>query len=779
MPSNDSATGGTDVTAAEPTTTREPDRVREQSTAKTERTLARLRSTSHIGGYPGSPPEAPSESLRRLARLHGVQTMYYDVEGQRQPATAEALRRVVAALGTDLGSESEADLREAASLKTRTMLSRPLPPVAVAWGGRAALVIRLPEQAWPVRLRVAVMHDCDPVDQAPRFAETISYEIETVDLPIAKIRDIDGVRIVAKVLEIPDALPLGYHRAGIELGGEWRETLLLSSPVKAYSREDSSRRWGVFAPLYSVQSDRSWGAGDLTDLSRMMDWIAEHGGDMVATLPLLPPQSENSDDPSPYSAGSRLMWNDLYLDLDPYAEPKDDELRRSLDTLRRSGSVAYDTLRPLRRQVLAAAAAVAFDGSSADELQRFADGPDVLRYARFQAECERTGKTWFEWPEGHEPDGDLSDPLVRRHVFAQLALRKQLDAVGRKAVDLGQTWYLDYPLGVNAAGYDVWAYRDQFALSASGGAPPDAFFTKGQNWGFPPMHPDGLREDGYRYFLKTIRHHLRYAKLLRFDHVMGLYRLFWVPHGLDARDGAYVRYPMDELIAVLAIESVRAEAELVGENLGTVPPAIRTALPKHGIWGMYVTQFGVDASADPPVAEPSSEEIASVNTHDMPTFAAFASGHDIADRLDLGLMKESEAADELRQREKTIDAMRTHFLQKTAEHRDGVQVAAKTAAAPPESDLLAAVYRQLGESDAPVVLASLDDLVDELTPQNTPGTFKERPNWSRKLAKSLDELAAGPVAMERLRTLADARKTPTVTTSATGSVVSGTKKYNA
>ena len=680
------------------------------------------------------------ELLRRLARLHGIQTAYYDNQGRSHAATDEALRRIVEAFGTPIGDGSTRELADAVIHRTHALVGEVLSPVTTAWGGRATMLVKLPERDWPVRLRVSLLTEVDPLDRTARIAETETFTVDVADLPIAKSRDVDGCRYVSRVVELPTALPLGYHAASVEVATETHETLLLSAPEKAYQRPRADPRWGVFAPLYSVQTDRSWGAGDLTDLQSMMHWLSEQGGDMVATLPLLPPQSENSDDPSPYSAGSRLMWNDLYLDLTACGGGRfasDAELA----ALREKPSVDYDTLRPLRRRVMQSLADAAF----ADRPSQFESvDATTLRYARFQAECERTGATWFEWPDGHDPAGDASDPLVRRHLWAQTKLREQLDEVGRTVAELGQTWYLDYPLGVNAAGFDVWAYRSQFVLGASGGAPPDVFFTKGQNWGFPPMHPDGLRRDGYAYFIRTLRHHLRYAKLLRFDHVMGLYRLFWVPHGFDARDGAYVRYRMDELLAVLCIESALAEAELVGENLGTVPPAIDAALPRHGIGGMTVTQFSVDPEGVPPVAEPPADDIASVNTHDMPTFAAFVSGHDVADRVDLGLMTEDEAKDEIADRRVTVATLRAYLAGRGLLASDG--------------DLLAAVYRQLGRSEAPVVLASLDDLVDELTPQNTPGTFKERPNWSRKLAKSLDELTGDERAMSRLKTLAAARE---------------------
>ena len=689
---------------------------------------------------PASSSPAPSAALRRLARLHGVQTVYYDIEGERQPATSEALRRTISAL---VGEELKTDADFAESIRSREseLASRMVDPVTVCWGGRCSLLLRLSEASWSGQVELATQAEGG---SGPRS----TWTVDVADLPVVKRRTSAGAAVVSRVCELPENLPIGYHEITITISGRTATTFAISSPVSAFRPPAKRRRWGVFAPLYAIQTDRSWGAGDLTDLRSFMDWVHELGGDMVATLPLLPPQSENSDDPSPYSAGSRLMWNDLYLDLDPHVDggPIPDE---AIASLRRRPSVDYEALRPLRRQVLQRAADFAY-AERKEAMRASADAtPGIVDYAAFQSRCERTGKTWFEWEQPDRIDVDWNDAIFRRHVFAQLELRRQLDAVAEHAETLDQTWYLDYPLGVNAAGYDVWKYRDQFVLGASGGSPPDAFFTKGQNWGFPPLHPEGIREDGYRYFRDTLRHHLRYARLLRFDHVMGLARLFWVPHGLDARDGAYVRYPMDELIAILCVESARHEAELVGENLGTVPPAIDAALPRHGIGGIFVTQFGLNPEAAQPVGTPGPLDIASVNTHDMPTFEAFRTGADVDDRVDLGLMDEAEAAAERANRTKAIDALRRHVFPASGQ---------TTTPDGPSEDLLAAVLADLGRSESPVVLASLDDLVDELVPQNTPGTFKERPNWSRKVAATLASLRSDERVRSRLTRLDRSRQ---------------------
>ncbi len=306
--------------------------------------------------------------------------------------------------------------------------------------------------------------------------------------------------------------------------------------------------------------------------------------------------------------------------------------------------------------------------------------------------------------------------------------------------------YLDLPLGVHSEGYDVWRYRGCFALEAAGGAPPDPFFTGGQNWGFPPLHPEGIREDGYGYVIAGLQHHLARCRVLRIDHVMGLHRLFWVPHGVDARDGVYVRYPADELWAVLCVEAHRHGAVLVGENLGTVPPSVDRALEHHGALGMYMLQFMLGPARD--VEAPGATELAALNTHDMPTFAGFWQGLDLEDRRDLGLLDDAGMQAESQQRAQTREAARAFLGAEGLLDGRG-----------DEQEVLRAALRYLGGSASPLVMVSLEDLWGETAPQNTPGTSSERPNWLRRARYSLEDLPQRPEVEPVLRELDSIRRT--------------------
>ena len=248
-------------------------------------------------------------------------------------------------------------------------------------------------------------------------------------------------------------------------------------------------------------------------------------------------------------------------------------------------------------------------------------------YARFRAAGERQHAPWPAWPaplrDGVIKEGDYDEEAMRYHLYVQWLAHQQLQSLSQKAREKGVRLYFDLPLGVHPDGYDVWREPNLFVLGASAGAPPDAFFAKGQDWGLPPLHPERLREQGYRYYIACVRHLLQMAGILRIDHVMGFHRLFFVPRGMKANQGVYVRYRAEEFYALLALEAHHHQAIIVGEDLGTVPPEVRPAMERHGLHRTYVAQFSLTPDARQALLPPSSNMVASLNTHDTPTFAGF------------------------------------------------------------------------------------------------------------------------------------------------------------
>ena len=281
--------------------------------------------------------------------------------------------------------------------------------------------------------------------------------------------------------------------------------------------------------------------------------------------------------------------------------------------------------------------------------QRFkAAHPRVEDYARFRAVGEKRRESWWTWPErlrnGAIETGDYDETARRYHLYVQWLADAQVSALAERAGKRGPGLYLDLPLGVNPDGYDVSRERDSFAVGASAGAPPDSFFTLGQEWGFPPLHPENLRASGYRYLRDVLKNHFQYAGVLRIDHLMGLHRSYWVPQNFGATKGVYVRYPSDELYAVFCLESNRSKCALVGEDLGTVPPEVRPAMAHHNIHRLYLGQFEMKPDWNDPFTWVQGGSVASLNSHDLPTFGAFWNDVDIADRQSQGLIGEEEAA---------------------------------------------------------------------------------------------------------------------------------------
>ncbi|HXI02593.1 MAG TPA: 4-alpha-glucanotransferase, partial [Candidatus Saccharimonadales bacterium] len=359
--------------------------------------------------------------------------------------------------------------------------------------------------------------------------------------------------------------------------------------------------------------------------------------------------------------------------------------------------------------------------------------PGLEDYARFRAAGERIGKAWTEWPEAMRDGaipGEAIDPdALRYHRYVQWIAAEQMDAAARSARAAGSSLYLDLPLGVHPEGYDAWRYRRLFAEGSAAGAPPDAFFTGGQSWGFRPFHPERLREDGYGYLARGLRTAMARAGLARIDHVMAFHRLFWVPEGMRPTDGVYVKYPEDEMYAVLAIEAHRASCAVVGEDLGTVPGEVREEMFRRSLLRMHVLQIEIEGAEGPSPPEAAPWSLASLNTHDMPPFAAFWRGLDLEDRFHLGLCD----AEGLRREQARREDVRRTLLRIL---RGGGWLGEDES----EEAVLAGCLEMLSSGPSRLLQINLEDLWLEDRPQNVPGTSSERPNWLRRSRLAVEEI---------------------------------------
>lgn len=672
--------------------------------------------------------------LRRLARLNGILPSFVDAAGQCRTASPEALSALLSAFGVPAGGETE--VRDGLHHTLLRQYRQALEPVLVMWEKHPRKISfylpgKLAGKAVPSRLHLE--------DGRVQESGLASRALRT--------DRVAGERFVEMRLSLP-SLPFGYHTLELCMDHTPRRALILSAPVRSYAESGAGKRPGVFLPMYAAHSEQSWGAGSFSDWERFSEWIATSGAMVAATLPLLAAFLDYPVcEPSPYSPASRLFWNEFYLDVTRVPEftlcrraqslVRSTAFQRRLRAFRASELIDYKAQWKLRRQVLELLARDFFAKTTPRRaaFERFLlERPEVDDYAAFRAVCDKSKTSWHTWPQdmraGTLRKCDFDASTKQFHLYIQWLAHDQLRGLLRNSERNGVKLYLDLPLGVNPDGYDVWRERDSFALEAGAGAPPDMFFTKGQNWGFAPLHPHRIRESGYRYVRAVLRFHMRHARLLRIDHVMGLHRLYWVPRAFEAAQGTYVNYPSDELQAIFNLESHRNRTLLVGENLGTVPEIVNQSLRRHRVREMFVVQF--EERPDPKMAlrPPPALSVSSLNTHDTPTFAAHWRREDLRDCLRLGLLTRFEFNKAIKRRERVkTDLIRFLIQEGFLKTRN-----------PAVRDVLHALLAWLRASPSELVLLNLEDLWLEMSPQNVPGTTTERPNWRRKARFKLERI---------------------------------------
>lgn len=691
--------------------------------------------------------------LRELAHAFGVQTAYYDVSRKRQHASPESLLVILRQLGAPMEKISDAE-RALRIVKQRTAQPS-CAPVQVIWEGTPGVVrIHLPRNGFDKLECHLAYGNGDSRSWTLRPEELTALDDPTTEHSACRVMG----------LNIPAPVPFGYHRLELAAGKFVCKTHLFAAPRKTYQRRE--KIWGIFVPPYALHSKTSWGAGSFSDLEATANWARELGAQVIATLPMLAAFLDEPFDHSPYAPASRLFWNEFYVDVtrapelagcpEARALLESQDVRSQIAALQATREVDYRRLMRLKRRMMEPLAKHFF-ATHSPRRQEFdaylQDRPDIVNYAEFRAVHDRLRASWHKWPErqrqGILRDSDYDPDTKRYHLYAQWLAHEQVHELGKTMHDAGTKLYLDLPLGVHPDGYDVWRDQDLFLHGLSAGAPPDTVFTHGQSWGFPPLSPRGLREQGYEHFIAVLRHHLRSAGILRIDHVMGLHRLFCIPSGLEAKDGVYVRYPANELYAILAIESHRHEARIVGENLGTVPAYVNKSMSRRGLERMYVAEYEAKPhprKVFPPVPRNS---VASVNTHDMPPFASYWSGLDIEQRQKLGLLDQAGAIHEKKQRQQVCAAVAAFLEQQHwLEHAREENVSA----------VLEACLAFLSASPARLTLISLEDLWLEKNPQNVPGTANEMPNWQRRMRYAYEEFSCMPSVLTCLESVNSLRK---------------------
>jgi 4-alpha-glucanotransferase len=674
-------------------------------------------------------------TLEALARSLGIQTEFTDSAGKTQIASPETLKALLRFWEIDIKSAS--DIRDAVRDQQITQANQVLPPVIVAWDGQ------------PFKLEMQIPSNWED-SQASCQLTSDEGEVRKWNISLKKF--------LQKRLRLP-ALPFGYHELVVGIQNRICKTLLISAPTKTYRPPDAAKSWGAFLPMYAAHSSRSWGAGNFSDFQALGEWVANVGGKTLATLPITAAFLEPAKCvESPYSPASRLFWNEFYIDIERVPEfaasaaaqklVRSKGFQKRLNRFRTEQLIDYPAQTRARRQVLELLAQELRRSTRLRDFQRFlADNTLLQTYAEFRAAHERSGTSWSDWEPrmrfGKLQAGDFSENARTYHLYVQWLAHEQMEALGEACKKRGLNLYLDLPLGAHPDSFDVWREQDLFAITASVGAPPDALSSQGQNWGFPPLHPARLREGRYEYLINYLRFQMRHAGILRIDHVMSLHRLYWIPPGFSATQGAYVRYPAEEIYAILSVESHRHKTRIVGENLGTVPPEVNEGMKRHGLGKMYVLQFEQRPDAKNALPSPPADSVASINTHDTPTFAAHWRGTDLKQRVASKLLAPKGLKREIASRKELNKAL-IEFLRK---HR-WLSPAAQEA-----EEIVSACLRCLARSPAEMTLVNLEDLWAEEMPQNVPGTVCEYPNWRRKAARTIEEMKGSKAIGDFLKEL--------------------------
>lgn len=529
-----------------------------------------------------------------------------------------------------------------------------------------------------------------------------------------------------------------YGHAGIDV---------VVAPKRAYLPAGEMRIWGIAVQLYTLRSKRNWGIGDFTDLERMCEIAGDAGASLVGINPLHAGHRTDPESASPYAPTSRRFLNWLAIDVEAVPESSDPDVQQYIASIgdelrvaRNKHFVDYTRVAMLKAPALK----LCFAGLSGDRAAKFAEfvtegGEALTHFALHEALVARYGRNNAAWPADLRANdskaiksfGKAEPRAIEFSMYLQWIADEQLARVADRAKRHGVTLYRDLAVGVESQGAEAWGTSD-YVTTASVGAPPDLLNTAGQDWGLPPLSPATLARDAYRGFSALLADNMRYAGALRIDHAMSLMRLFWIPAGGHARDGAYIAYPFDDLLAIVARESKAAKCIVIGEDLGTVPPGFRDRMAANNILSYRILLFERDGAGEfvPPDAYPELA-LATTGTHDLPPLAAWLEGEDIALQQRL-LLIDAETA---RQTREARDRGISDLQRALRAHGDLAGDATDT------NSVVLASYRYLAGSRARIVMLQIEDAIGERSPVNIPGTNREYPNWRRKLRDDLETIA--------------------------------------
>ena len=670
----------------------------------------------------------PNRALSELADRYGIAREFWDWKGRHRTISAETIVAVLAAM--DIDASSDQACWDALAEWEKNRWRKTLPSCTVAEEGQGVHV----DVHVPAGTSIAVQVQLENGQFRPAW-QSENWEPD---------REIDGIWTGEATFWLGEDLPVGYHRiiATGERGSESASLIVTPTYVGLPPRLRGKRVWGYNTQLYSVTSQHSWGIGDLGDLGDLITWSGtKQFADYVLINPLHAAEVEPPLEPSPYLPASRRFINPIYIrpetideyrDLGMSARRRVHELRKLARKAGRADAINRDAVWPLKLEALR----IIFDhGLRPARLLAFSDfqrreGDGLRNFAIWSVLSVHFGPNWKTWPaEYRRPGGPEVDAFAQEHAddvaffcWLQWIAQLQVSSAQKISSDVGMDIGIitDLAVGVSGVGAETWMMSDVYAQGVNVGAPPDNYNQHGQDWGQPPWRPDRLEELAYAPFRAMVSAALRRSGGVRIDHIIGLFRLWWVPQGLGPTQGTYVRYNHEALVGILALEASRAQALVIGEDLGTVEPWVRTYLSRRGLLGTSVLWFEYGMQGEPLEARWWRELcMASVTTHDLPPTLGYLAGEHVYLRERLGLLTEpleEELAVARDEQRAWVDRLISYGVL-AAEHAED------------HEEVMLALHRYLLATPSRMLLASLADAVGERTTQNMPGTCDEYPNW--------------------------------------------------
>ena len=725
----------------------------------------------HVSYKPATTYE---ESIARAADLFGIEREYWDIWGKHHTASNDGIAAVLGSLGVDACSKDTID--QAVEERLWSDWSALAPPTLVLSAAKPVIPVRVAvDQQGPIQLEV-------------RWEDGASDSagVELAGLESSASAELRGRSFRQYDLALPFSGRLGYHELRVSAAGAGTQTVrLILCPDRAFFPKrlaDNGRAGGIFVSLYGLRSNRNWGCGDFTDLEAFSEWVAEDlNASFIGLNPLHALANRQPYNTSPYLPLCSFFKNHIYLDVEAIEDFRNsrwaqkivgcEAFQAGLKRLRDAEFVEYEQVHRLKLRVLK----VLFrqfmteyraGSPRAAEFRRYveAEGDLLDRYAVFCALDETIHRRdrdiwlWRDWPAGYrDPESAETRQFAREHwrsvlfyKYVQWQLELQLAQAQQYTRKLGLAigLYHDLALATDRYGADLWAHSRFYVGGCRVGAPPDDFSPNGQDWSFPP--PSALEhfKDGYRVFAESIRQNVRHGGALRIDHVMRFFHLFWIPDQLEAKRGIYVRDRHEDLVRILALESVRNEVIIVGEDLGTVADEIRETLARFGILSyrlFYFERWG-DGTFKQPHDYPKGA-LVSISTHDLPTISGFWENRDIEARRAAGVFKDdagyhAQLADRMREKQRILDALSRTGLLPHEHSRNAADIPELT------GDLHYAIVGFLAQTPSSLMLMAEEDLMKQPDQQNLPGTTEQYPNWRHKTRFTVEELRSEKLAQD-------------------------------